>query len=311
MIKNWPALIICLVLSFGIWLFYNLSQENSDIVSVQVVAESNIDGRSQRSSDNAIISARCKASGFNLVRLPSQENKVEVVKFDPDDFTYKEGDYFTISANKLGKYTSKIFGDGVNVEQFLVDDVRFRFTEENSKKVPIKAVNTLGYKSQYTNTRDLELMPDSVAVYGTPEMLDGINTVYTKPLILNDIRGNIHGEVALESPSGLRLSDNQVEYNIEVSRYVEISTEVPVNAINVPAGVDFSVFPSSITATFRCVFPLIADPVESISCVVDYNEYLTSKNGACLIECLNIPSGVIETKLSPSVANCIEMEKLQ
>ena len=65
--RKWPVFIVCLLLSASIWLVYNLSQTHSSIVSQEVVAESNIDGRAARSSDAVTMAARVSASGFRLL----------------------------------------------------------------------------------------------------------------------------------------------------------------------------------------------------------------------------------------------------
>jgi len=296
------------VLAFGIWLIDNLSQSNTDIVGVPVVALSNIDGHAERSSDDATITARCRATGFQLMRLTSSKDQIKTIEFDPVDFQHKEGDFYTISASKLGRYTSEIFGQGVTVEQFLVDDATFRFAVESNKRLPVRAVEILNFRPQYTKTEALKLNPDSITVYGSPDMIERLTEVYTAPLTLNEIRNNMHGELRLEKPAGLRLSDNTVDYSLNVSRYVAITREMKIEAINVPEGVTFSVFPSTARVSLKCIFPLLADPVEGLTCTVDYNDFENSRSGVCLVKCQNFPQGVLECKVTPEVAECMEIE---
>ena len=124
--KNWQYFAGCLALSAGIWLIHNLSHMQTDVVTVQVVAESNISGRAAASSDAVSLTARCKASGFRLLYLERKKDAVRV-RFDADDFEQEEGDYFSIGSAQLYRYVNDIFGAGTSVESFLFDKLRFRF----------------------------------------------------------------------------------------------------------------------------------------------------------------------------------------
>jgi len=309
-LKNGYLFLVCLALAFSVWLIHNLSQSNVATVSVNVIAQSNIEGHADRSSDGATITARCQASGFRLLRLLRSQKKVRTVPFDAEDLHHKDGDYYTISANVLGRYNAAIFGQGINVEQFLQDDATFRFAAENNRRVPIKAVSVLNFRPQYTKVSGPNFTPDSVTIYGPPQMVNRVEEILTTPIVLNDIRSNVHSSVALEHPAGLRLSEDKVEYDLEVSRYVEVDSEVDITPINVPSNVDFSVFPSTVKVSLRCVFPLIADPT-GFKCTVDYADFAKSKNGVCVINCKGMPDGVIDFSLDPPVAECVEIDAIQ
>ena len=122
----------------------------------------------------------------------------------------------------------------------------------------------------------------------------------------SDVKGNLHGEVALEVPDRLRLSDNSVSWTVNVSRFVEISAELPVSGRNVPHGSDFTIYPNKVKVVFRCVFPIIADPSATASCYVDYQEFAKSLTGRCIIRWDNLPQGVISWSAQPEVAECVE-----
>ena len=146
--KNWQYFLACLALSAGIWLIHNLSHMQTDVISLSVIAESRIPGRAARSSDEVTLTARCKASGFRLLYLGRKTDAV-VVRFEPEDMTWEEGDYFSISSAQLYRYVNDIFGAGSSVESFLFDKLRFRFIRELNKKVPVHVVSALSFRPQY------------------------------------------------------------------------------------------------------------------------------------------------------------------
>ena len=116
--KNWHYFLGCLALSAGIWLIHNLSHMQTDVVTVSVIAESRLPGRSARSGEAVSMTARCKASGFRLLYIEHRDEPV-VVRLDPDDLAKAEGDFFTISSSQLYRYVNDILGPGTSVESFL------------------------------------------------------------------------------------------------------------------------------------------------------------------------------------------------
>lgn len=304
--KNWYSFLGCLLLAAAIWLIHNLSRMNVDIVSVQIVAESNIEGRALRASESLTVTARCKASGFRLIYLHS-DDKTRVVRFDPEDFQYEGGDNYVIQSAQLYKYVTAIFGPVQAVESFITDRLVCRFVREDCVKVPVKAVSSISFKPQYTLLSELEISPDSVLVYGTPEIIKRIGVVYTAGIVRTDVRGDVHGEVKLEKPAGVRLSQDEVGYTLRVGRYVEVKATLPVEIHNLPEKVDVSTFPALVDAYLRCKFPLVSDdPSDGLECYVDYNEFAGSLTGKCVIHAGALPLGVISCRLEPEMCECVE-----
>ncbi|MBQ9547639.1 MAG: YbbR-like domain-containing protein [Bacteroidales bacterium] len=303
--KNWSALLACLLLSFVSWLVLNLSRVNYDIVSVPVVAESNIEGRAARSAEAVTVTARCRASGFRLVRL-STRRKDLTVRFDASDFTHREGDFFSISAAQLQRYAADLFGPGVHVESFFSEQFQFRFAEENCRRVAVRGLTSISFRPQYTALSEMVFSPDSVTVYGAPDVLRRLEMVPTALIDVRDVRGDIHGEVALEAPYGLRLSQQTVSYSCLVSRYVELRQTLPVVATGVPSGTELVVYPATVEAVLRCVFPLVEDPAGKIACHVDYAEFARSRSGRCALRAGALPQGVIDCRFEPEVCSCVE-----
>ena len=100
----------------------------------------------------------------------------------------------------------------------------------------------------------LELQPDSVLVYGEPFRLENINEVYTRPINFTDLSRSQNGLVLLEKIKGVRLSETEIHYSLNVRRFVEIVKSVPVTVVNVPEGQEMLVYPSEVDVCLRCAF---------------------------------------------------------
>ena len=299
--------LVSLLLAFGIWLIHNLSLMYSDTMTVPVIAECNIDGHSNVSSNSSSIAARCRTTGFNLLRNQHKAKRDAVhIRFDSKDMHLKDGEMFYITANELGNYVTDIFGESVRLESFLSETVQFRFPFENNKRVPVQAVSVVSFKPQYMALSQVKLIPDSVTVYGEPFHLENIDRVFTKTIDLANLKSSAHGSVKIEPIQGVRMSDVEVNYSLDVSRFVEIRTEVPVTASNVPGGVKLSVYPSTAQVIFKCTFPLSHDPSDMVRFYVDYHDFEKSIGGRCVAQATRIPEGVIEYSIEPEVFDCVE-----
>ena len=303
--KKWAQLLLCLLVSAGIWLIHNLSQTYVNIVSVSIVAESNIDGRSRRSTSDATVTAQVRASGFRQASLGRRDKRPVTVVFDAADFSHVGGDVFALKGSELYKYTTAIFGDGVSIESLISDSPKFIFHEVSHKKVPVRRVHSISFAHQYMSEEGMQLQPDSVIVYGETSRLENIGYVLTRPIELHNIRSSVHGKVRLEVPSGVRLSDEEVIYSMEVTRYVELKAEMPVGVRNLPSGVELSVLPSTATVTFRCIFPTPSDPSSETSFYIDYRDFANSITGRCVARCSGLPSSVLSYDMEPEVFDCV------
>ena len=303
--KVWVQFLLCVLFSASIWLVLNLSQLYVAIVSVPVTAQSNIEGRGALSQSEATVTAQVSASGYRHVVMARRHRRTEQVSFAAADFRYMGGDRYAIPNTALYRYASQIFGEGVTVESFISEDPEFSFPEETYKKVPVRAVLDIEYAPQYMALKPLQVQPDSVLVYGEPSRLENVSVVSTKPLDLGDLRRSVHGKLRLETPSGVRLSHEECVYSLEVTRFVELRSEVHIGTRNVPASVDLAVLPSTATVVYRCIFPTATDPTAKAKFYIDYSDFAGSLSGRCVARCEELPNNVIDYTISPEVFDCL------
>ncbi len=303
--KNWVQFLLCVLLSASFWIIHNLSQNYASIVSVPVIAVSNIEGRAAVSTSEATATAQVDASGFRHLVMGRRHKRPVRVQFGAAEFRHVRGEWYSIANASLYRYVPQLFGDGVTVENFISDDLEFSFPEETYRKVPVRPVVSMDFEPQYMAIKPLTLQPDSVLVYGEPSRLENLSYVQTKPLELTELRSSVHGKVRLETPSGVRLSHQEAIYSMEVSRFVEIRSEERIGTRNVPARTDLSVLPSTATVVFRCVFPLTADPAGQVQFYIDWQDFTGSRTGRCVARCDGLPDGVIDYVITPEVFDCL------
>ncbi|MBO7547078.1 MAG: hypothetical protein J6Y27_06280 [Bacteroidales bacterium] len=305
--RDLAIFLVSLLTAFVFWLGYNLSQDYSEIVTVPVVAESNLEGRASVSETQSNVVARCRMPGYRIFRLGRLARREPVrVYFAPEDFVYLQEDTYSIPSSALGSYVKEIFGDEAILESFVSHSLQFRFARENFRKVPVIPVQVIEYRSQYMPLGRLQVFPDSVVVYGEPRIIENVERVMTEAIEARGVHAPLNGVVPLETPSGVRLSEHEVNYSQEVTRYVELRSTVKVRALNVPAGRELQIYPSTAEVVYRCAFPMGSDPTEGIYFYVDYNEFARSLSGRCVAHPSAEPLSIIDYTIEPQVFECVE-----
>jgi hypothetical protein len=307
--REWLLFATSLVLALLIWLLSNLSRSYSGVLGVSVVAECNLQGYSNISSNSAMLSARCRAEGFRLLREGTRRSRKPVqVAFDRADLRHAAGERFFVTGNVMNNYLRQIFGDKVDVEDIITDTLYFLFSPENNKRVPVNFAGDFSYRSQYMASGPLKLTPDSVTVYGDKARLDLVDHVSTAQIFPDDVHDVQHGVLRLRRIKGVRLSDETVSYELPVSRYVEMRSELPVTVRNVPSGRHLDVFPSRATVVLHCTFPVGHDPFEAFELYIDYADFASSLSGRCVARVPELPRGVLDYRVEPAVFDCIETD---
>ncbi|MBQ8499777.1 MAG: hypothetical protein IJV84_01425 [Bacteroidales bacterium] len=309
--RDGAVLLLALLLAFSIWLIHNLSLRYSDYMSVPVVARCNIDGHTAESIDKCDVAARCRATGYNILANGIRKNgRAKKIEFSPSLMKQKDEDLYYLLPSDLQEYTHLIYGDEVTVEYFVSDTLFFRFPYEDNKRVPLQLVTSISFHPQFMMVGDIEVSPDSVTVYGERYKLESIDRVYTSPVKVYDLSEDLIGVVDIEKIRGVRMSASEAHFAMDVSRYVELVHTFPVTVVNVPADKRLNTYPASVTATFRCAFPMVKDPAESVSFYVDYDDFATSRNGKCPVYMTQKPKGLITYEIQPSMLECVLEDKL-
>ena len=303
--RDWVVLLLALLLAFSIWLIHNLSLKYNDYMSVPVVASCSIPGHSSVSADKTEVTARCRATGYKVIKSYLRRRKSVEIQFRPTDVRHKEGDVFYVRTSDLKDYSHLIFGPEITVDYFLTDTIFFRFPYENYRKVPVIPISTVTYSDQYMAEAPLKVTPDSVLVYGEQFRLENVNAVYTRPVNYVDLSEDVSGMVRLEKIKDIRMSESEVRYELNVKRFVEVICSVPVTVVNVPAGKNLLVYPSVVDVSLKCNFPLMDDPEGGLRVEADYNELLNSLGQRCILKVYAPARGIISSEAIPISVSCI------
>ena len=229
--------------------------------------------------------------------------------------TYKYGHWFRPLTFKFATYANEDQGHGAIPAADTIKQVQsqlygsskllsvkpekldFYFTYGASKKVPIRFRGKISTSKSYYLAHT-EFSPMMVTAYANKKVLDELKYVEIEPFNYRNLQDTIHQNVRLQKIRGVKLVPSTVRLSVYPDVLTEESIEVPVSAVNMPAGMVLRTFPSRVTVRFTIgasQFRMIRP--EQFNVVVDYQTLAENPSDKCTLQLRSVPSSVSKAKL--------------
>lgn len=294
--KEFLIFLFFLLLSGAFWLMMALNEtyEEELKVPVRLVGMPRNAVMTDEPADTVKVTVRDK--GFTLV-------------------TYKYGHWFRPLTFKFATYANEDQGHGAIPAADIIKQVQsqlygsskllsvkpekldFYFTYGASKKVPIRFRGKISTSKSYYLAHT-EFLPMMVTAYANKKVLDELKYVEIEPFNYRNLQDTIHQNVRLQKIRGVKLVPSTVRLSVYPDVLTEESIEVPVSAVNMPAGMVLRTFPSRVTVRFTIgasQFRMIRP--EQFNVVVDYQALAENPSDKCTLQLRSVPSSVSKAKL--------------
>ena len=294
--KEFLIFLFFLLLSGAFWLMMALNEtyEEELKVPVRLVGMPRNAVMTDEPADTVKVTVRDK--GFTLV-------------------TYKYGHWFRPLTFKFATYANEDQGHGVILATDIIKQVQsqlygsskllsvkpekldFYFTYGASKKVPVRFRGKISTSKSYYLAHT-EFSPMMVTAYANKKVLDELKYVEIEPFNYRNLQDTIHQNVRLQKIRGVKLVPSTVRLSVYPDVLTEESIEVPVSAVNMPAGMVLRTFPSRVTVRFTIgasQFRMIRP--EQFNVVVDYQTLAENPSDKCTLQLRSVPSSVSKAKL--------------
>ena len=294
--KEFLIFLFFLLLSGAFWLMMALNEtyEEELKVPVRLVGMPRNAVMTDEPADTVKVTVRDK--GFTLV-------------------TYKYGHWFRPLTFKFATYANEDQGHGAIPAADIIKQVQsqlygsskllsvkpekldFYLTYGASKKVPIRFRGKISTSKSYYLAHT-EFSPMMVTAYANKKVLDELKYVEIEPFNYRNLQDTIHQNVRLQKIRGVKLVPSTVRLSVYPDVLTEESIEVPVSAVNMPAGMVLRTFPSRVTVRFTIgasQFRMIRP--EQFNVVVDYQALAENPSDKCTLQLRSVPSSVSKAKL--------------
>ena len=200
------------------------------------------------------------------------------------------------NADAIKQVQSQLYGSSklLSVKPEKMD---FYFTYGASKQVPVK------FRGKVTTARTYylahtEFMPTMVTAYANKKLLDELKYVEIEPFNYHNLQDTIHQNVRLQKLRGVKIVPSTVRLSVYPDVLTEETVEVPVSAINMPAGMVLRTFPSRVTVHFTVGASLFRSiRPEQFKVVVDYEELMANPSDKCTLQLRSVPRTVSKARL--------------
>lgn len=187
-----------------------------------------------------------KASGLKL-SLIQINHSLSPIEVDFDNLHSLNNNYI-LSASRLN--FKSVFNFETHVKRISPDTLSFSERIAFQKHVPVKVPLQIKCAQGYAYTK-LTITPDTINIYGDTNLIATIDTIYTKPLALTNVKQNVSTNLEFVKPSpNVYMNINAVNVFIEVAHLIEHNLYIPLSNAHSADNQEVHIFPSKVHVRF-------------------------------------------------------------
>jgi YbbR domain-containing protein len=272
--KKIKVFLIFFFVSFIVWTLVKLADTYTDTIMMKVVHTNLVDDKILLGSQENVIEARVKTTGFRMLGQKFFKKEIEVDLRNVSKI--KEDNFYVLSNTAINKHLYQ----EIEILNVSPDTLFFTLGKNKTKKVPVIHQLALEFEKGYNLYDSLVITPKTVEISGPEDIVDTLKAVYTEIQQLEDISDDIDLELnLLKNDSLKRVSYSQatVKAVAKVDKFTEGKLTVPLQVQNLPQGYSIKLFPKEITITYTANVSDFNNITKSD--FVAYCDYEEVKNG--------------------------------
>lgn len=296
-----------LVLSSGFWLMITLNEQFEADIEVPVKYVDVPGNVVMTGSTEETLTVRVQDRRFVLLSYVS--DVISPVKADFNKCASSENGVGLLRQADIMKQLHANFFSSSKIISVKPENIKFYYNYGERKKVPVKVAGKVAAAGSYYMSK-ITYSPDSVTVYALRDRLDSIKCVHTVPLNYPAINDTLFVDAAIEDIEGAKCVPNTVKVGFYTDILTEETFDVPVKAINVPAGKLLRTFPMRVNVTFIVGASMVRTlNASQFEVVVDYKDIEKNPSDKCNIYIRKVPHGVKRPRLNVRKADYIIEEE--
>jgi len=177
------------------------------------------------------------------------------------------------------------------------DSLFFEYDRLRTKNVPVVLNSLINFSQGYDYFENFTLTPDSISLIGSELVLESINAVTTKELILDNLKSSVNENLLLDiQNTNLKYSNKSVKLFIDVEKSTESILDIPVSIINIPNDIKLNYYPKMIKVSFTVSLDNYQNySSKDFKIICDFNQI--SLNGKLTPEVINQPNLIKNLRL--------------
>lgn len=223
-------------------------------------------------------------------------NIIHPISIDFKNYS-KDTNKGTVSGSDLQKQVYHQIYNSSRIVSMKPDRWEFYFTQGQKKSVPLGLRGKVIPGQSYYIAR-VSFQPEKVDVYARQSLLDSIHVAYTDVLDVRELTDTVVRTVSLQKIKGVKYVPSEVKVTIYPDILTEGNMEIPVKAVNMPAGRVLRTFPARIRVSYvvgasnvRSVKP------EQFRVETDYHDIEANPSEKCALRLVQTPQHVRSARL--------------
>lgn len=192
-----------------------------------------------------------------------------------------------LSTDILRQKTQDLLPGSTDIQQISPEEILIDYQIESVKSVPIKSCVEWTLAEQHLLSTPISLEPSIIEIYGSQQVIDSIDTIYTRNIAVENIQNVVQTEVALEIPTGIRTVFNSTTITWHAEQFTEKSFTIPIEVQGVPQGENIHLFPNTTTIVAQVGLSHFASLVAEDFRAVCHYPTLQAHTLSVTIQCTN------------------------
>jgi hypothetical protein len=245
------AFFICLLIASFLWLAHSLNTVYTYTFKIPVTFKNIPRHKKPLVQIPEIISVDVKASGLKLAFMLLNKSRRHLeIDFNTLKSVNRNQNYILSSSHINFK---KAFKFETQVKQISPDTLYFSEKTGYQKNVPVKVPLYIKCQEGYGFKKPV-ITPAFVTVWGDTNIIENLDTLYTRALTLNNLNVNVNTNMEFIKPDPeVYTAINEVNVFIEVAKLVEQTITLPVIDIRRKADDQINIYPSRVRVRFTSV----------------------------------------------------------
>lgn len=288
--KEFLIFLFFLILSGTFWLLMTLNENYEKELKIPVYLTNIPQNVIITSMSEDTITVTVKDKGFSL--LAYMTNKPMPINFSFDAFANKTNGKGIISSNDLckGAYL-QLYGSS-RISSVKPDRIEFFYNFGECKQVPVRLAGKIEPEKLYY-LAGKKIVPEKVTVYAQKSILDSIQYVTTTDLNIVNFNDTVTQVAELKQTKGIKIVPSKVKISLYPDILTEQTIEVPITAVNMPAGKVLRTFPSKATVRFAIGASMYRNvQADQFKVEVDYHEIQDLQTDKCRLHLKAFPRNV-------------------
>ena len=307
-LKRLLAIAVWVLLATALWFMQTLSRGTTSIVHIPIVYEEMPKAIGLEGEQPTMLDVSVSAKGSQL--LFRWMKGVAPIKLSMPQ-RVPLGGRVLFSNAVLTQKVRESLGSAVQIREIYPNQISLRAFPLQRKEVPVINRVSASAKDGYM-VLPLTMTPTTVELYGSREALEGISEVRTKGLLYKNLSQDKVMRVPLEEIPNVHSSPDSVQLQISVVELTERRIELPVVALNTPAGFVAKLLPARVSLTLTMPITDYNKPIgNQVSVVVDLSQISEAvQNGEKRPEMLpvrieGLPDWVVRATAAPKAVQYI------